>query len=271
MVNIDTVYKSDLISVFLITSTYDVNYREKDYNPMPAISFPIKSGYKYSSGNFDSIVDTNTILFEAKDIEFALTKFSEFQRDITLSFQFRESSFELFDNSIRKRVNAETFSRSPQIEYLIQLFLKMYPRGNTLLIDQIIDDLLFRELVDQPSSAFRIKSIKPWINIKIDTAKEYIHSCCSEDISIADISASCNISPFHFSRVFKSKTCCSPYEYLMKVRIAKAKQLLKNNFSVTSSAFDVGFNSIENFSYGFKKIVGMSPIQYKKSNISKDS
>jgi len=98
---------------------------------MPAISFPIQSGYKYNSGNFESIVDTNTIQFEAKDIEFALTKFSEFQRDITLSFQFRESSFELFDNSIRKRVNAETFSRSPQIEYLIQLFLKMYPRGNT--------------------------------------------------------------------------------------------------------------------------------------------
>jgi AraC-like DNA-binding protein len=55
----------------------------------------------------------------------------------------------------------------------------------------------------------------------------------------------------------------------MWVRIAKAKQLLRKNTSITNVAFEVGFNSLENFSYAFRKMVGISPIQYKMSNISK--
>ncbi len=213
---------------------------------------------------------TQIAFFEAENTEFTLFKFGEFQQDVTLSFQFHDKSFDLFSFFTKPKMIVETFHRSPQTDYLIKSFLATYQGGERLCIDQIISDLLFQELIDLPSSVIRVKNIKPWLNIKIDAAKEFIHSRSSEPISLDDISASCAISPFHFSRVFKRKTGYSPYEYLTRVRISRAKQLLgRNGTSVTSTAFDVGYNSLENFSYAFRKAVGLSPVQFKMSNISK--
>ena len=268
MLKTDILFKSDCISAVLISSSYAVDYDELDYSALPSISFPIKSGFRYRSGDFESIIDTNTVLFEAKNTEFIVSKFSEFAQDITLSFQFRDMSIDLFKRFTSKKP-VETIRRTPQIEYLIQSFLALDVYDGNSLAHQIIDQLLFRELVDAATSVVRIQNIKPWVNSRMDLAKDYIHRHISDEISIADISASCCLSPFHFSREFKKITGFSPYEYLLKLRIAKAKQLLKSNESVTSAAFNAGFNSVENFSYGFKRIVGLSPDQYKKSKISK--
>ena len=113
------------------------------------------------------------------------------------------------------------------------------------------------------------KAINHRQGITIDRAKEYIHAYCSEQISIEDIANSCYVSPFHFSRIFKKKTGTSPYDYLLQVRIGKARQLLARGYPVADCAFLCGFNSLENFSYCFKKMTGYSPSGYKKSKISK--
>ncbi|MDE6659385.1 MAG: helix-turn-helix transcriptional regulator, partial [Eubacterium sp.] len=68
-----------------------------------------------------------------------------------------------------------------------------------------------------------------------------------------------------FSKVFKETTGFSPYDYLLSVRLDKAKELLqKTDDSIQNIAFKTGFNSTSNFIYFFKKEMGISPLKFRK-------
>ena len=75
----------------------------------------------------------------------------------------------------------------------------------------------------------------------------------------------CYYHPVHLERLFKQYIGCSPIEYLMEVRISKAKEFLKHSeLNVTQIAGMTGFDSIQYFSRVFKKFVQLSPNQYRK-------
>lgn len=99
----------------------------------------------------------------------------------------------------------------------------------------------------------------------IAMALEYMQVYYSANISIEDICKEINLSPFHFIRIFKQKTGISPHQYLLKVRIEKAQELLcKRQHSVAEAAMLCGFVNPSHFSSKFKEITGHSPSSYKK-------
>ncbi len=99
----------------------------------------------------------------------------------------------------------------------------------------------------------------------IETAKKFITSNYHENISVNDISAAANMSASYFSKLFKKGTGFSPYDYLLTVRLDRAKELLRQtDDSIESVAFKTGFNSESNFIYFFKKETGVSPLKFRK-------
>ncbi|MBE6650603.1 MAG: AraC family transcriptional regulator [Ruminococcaceae bacterium] len=89
---------------------------------------------------------------------------------------------------------------------------------------------------------------------------EYFVNCPLEEY--ADI---CNMSKYHFLRVFKSITGCSPIEYKNQIRLEHAKELLENTtYSVSEIGKRTGFMSDAYFCDAFKRKTGMSPGQYRK-------
>jgi AraC-like DNA-binding protein len=66
-------------------------------------------------------------------------------------------------------------------------------------------------------------------------------------------------------RSFKKLYGKTPNQYLILVRINRAKELLRNDNSVLEVCFAVGFDSPTSFAGLFKKLVGSSPRSFKKS------
>ncbi len=96
-------------------------------------------------------------------------------------------------------------------------------------------------------------------------AKEYIQSNFNKTITVEDIAKSVNLSASYFSRLFKNTTNLSPYDYLLSVRLEKAKELLhKTDYPISQIAYQTGFNSDANFIYFFKKHTGTSPLKFRK-------
>lgn len=94
----------------------------------------------------------------------------------------------------------------------------------------------------------------------VAAALRFIHSHLHQEISVKDAAVAAKLSPAHFSRVFKSRTGYSPYEYILLRRIDEAKQLLTStHLSVKEVAYRVGYNSEENFIHSFQKKVGVPP------------
>jgi len=98
-------------------------------------------------------------------------------------------------------------------------------------------------------------------------AKEYIdRNFASGDISLHSTARYVGISPNHLSTVFAQETGENFIDYLTRIRLEKAKQLLRNTAMKSADiAFETGFNDPHYFSYIFKKNVGLSPREYRLS------
>ena len=99
----------------------------------------------------------------------------------------------------------------------------------------------------------------------ITRAKQYIHENQTEDLSLAKVAKAVNMSSFYFCKMFKKVMGVNFTDYVSRVRMEKAKNLLLNpNLRISEIAFAVGFQSLTHFNRVFKKILGQSPTEYRR-------
>jgi AraC family transcriptional regulator len=92
----------------------------------------------------------------------------------------------------------------------------------------------------------------------------YIAVNYGNNILLEDMAAKADLSPSHFSRLFKQTIGQSPYQFLMTYRIEQAKKMLDNpNAVMVDIAIGCGFSDQAHFSRVFKKIAGLTPKQYR--------
>lgn len=95
--------------------------------------------------------------------------------------------------------------------------------------------------------------------------KKYIDDHYSEAHTLESISESLNISLSYLCHIFKETTGYAPMQYIMRRRIGEAQSLLINTqYSATEIASMVGYDNSNYFNTIFTRIVGMSPIKYRK-------
>lgn len=98
----------------------------------------------------------------------------------------------------------------------------------------------------------------------ITRAKEFIKQHQTEDISLGQVAKAVNASTFYFCKMFKKVTGINFTDYVSRVRIENAKNLLLNpNLRVSEIAYEVGFQSLTHFNRVFKKVIGQSPTEYR--------
>ncbi len=268
MVKFETLLRSDEIKAVLITAEYNDAYAEKDFVAYPSISFPLISCFEYKAGDTIFLLDTNHILFEKGETAFTVSKNATFKKDVTLSIHFMKPIGEIFYFLNKKKQQVAIQKRWPQIEVLLRKFIAIAFNNDAILKEQILLDIVNTiagtELHIASVNNSPINCVK-----KIDQSKDIKHTYYHDDLRIADIASAANLSSYHFSRLFRQATGYSPYGYLMSIRIENAKSLLHAGSSATNAAFSTGFNSLENFSFSFSRIVGCPPSLFKKSRISK--
>lgn len=93
----------------------------------------------------------------------------------------------------------------------------------------------------------------------------YISEHCMEKLTLDDVAAFSGYSKYHFSRVFKTFTGMSFYDYYMRQRLVLCRRLLSDStMQVTEVALRVGFDSITTFNRVFKQFEGMTPSCYRR-------
>ena len=100
----------------------------------------------------------------------------------------------------------------------------------------------------------------------VTRAREFIAQNQDRDVTLQEVARAVNTSTFYFCKVFKKATGLTFTDYLSRVRIEKAKNLLLNpNLRVSEIAYDVGFQSLTHFNRVFRKLTGFSPSRYRGS------
>ncbi|MFV0504368.1 MAG: response regulator [Lachnospirales bacterium] len=120
-----------------------------------------------------------------------------------------------------------------------------------------------KEKLDRKNK-INVQKPKPYYEQIIEKVNEYI-SENYKNASLDEASEVVNLSPNYISRILKDRAEYSFSEFLMKVRMEKAKELL-NDFKYKSYdiAYYIGYDNPKNFSRAFKAYYGITPNEYRK-------
>lgn len=147
--------------------------------------------------------------------------------------------------------NADCLAHEEQELQLLDYVRGMIWKENRAMLHEPIP----RALSHQSNSGFMQRAI------------EYIHDHYCDSISIDDLAAIALQSRHHFIRSFKAFTGATPYQYVLRLRIAEAKRQLKHSkSSVTDISYKLGFSSPSQFYRLFIKATGVTPESYRQQS-----
>src|SRR6266496_1650462 len=103
--------------------------------------------------------------------------------------------------------------------------------------------------------------------VEIWKARKFIHEHSDDELSLTKVAKFSNISGNHLSEKFKEVTGINFVDYISRVRVGKARDLLQNSdLRISEIAFAVGFQSLSQFNRVFKKLTRKSPTQFRAAN-----
>jgi AraC-like DNA-binding protein/quercetin dioxygenase-like cupin family protein len=102
----------------------------------------------------------------------------------------------------------------------------------------------------------------------IDVAIDFLSKHLDKTLTLEDMAREVNLSPSHFSFIFKKKTGFSPIEYFNHLKVQKACQyLLFTNLRIKEIAQEVGIEDPYYFSRLFTKVMGTAPNEYREKKV----
>jgi AraC family transcriptional regulator len=102
---------------------------------------------------------------------------------------------------------------------------------------------------------------------KLRTVIEYIMENLGGNPTLGQMAAVVHLSPYHFARQFKASTGLPPRQYVIARRVERAQHLLRadGELGLVDVALRAGFSDQSKFSFHFKRIVGVTPGQFRIS------
>jgi AraC family transcriptional regulator len=196
-----------------------------------------------------------------------------------------ESLLVLLEPSLVARVAAESFEFDPTRTVVapfdglnvpelrsamldVDAELRTGGLGGPLMVESLAHVLalhLIRHTTGAHRLAGRADGVLP--RRKLDTVVEYIMENLEANLTLEQMAAIVHISPYQFARQFKTTTGLPPHQYVITRRVERAQQLLRGNgdLGLGDVALRVGFSDQSKFCFHFKRIVGITPRQFRTS------
>ncbi len=132
--------------------------------------------------------------------------------------------------------------------------------------DSLATECLLQSLVLQIQQyACAGNTNQPESRHRLDVVKDYLREHLAQRITLAELAALVNLSPYHFLRQFRMQYHVTPQQMLMAYRLFKAKQLLTLGVSSATVAAETGLTDQSHLVRAFSRRYGTTPARYQKS------
>lgn len=136
--------------------------------------------------------------------------------------------------------------------------------GERLLASSLAHDIVDHAVLSQAGlrQGLRLKGgLAPSLRRQL---VEYIEAHLDQPITLADLALRCNLSEYHFARMFRASLGLPPHQYLLARRLQRACQLLRlGDLALVQIALLCGFASASHFSNRFRQALGATPGEYR--------
>lgn len=233
-------------------------------------SFMSPGGVIGPEGNKESNNLTLPSLFAIPSLKMLISEFDKEQVYLRIERVFRELSEDQYKSRENFILVYHFFTgnlMSDSIERNVNL-LRLSPGSNEYLqsLGTINTLEIFKEkTLELFSDYFQIieedrSSLFSKITLEL---KEIISTNAAEKILVSNLAKHFNYSPAYLSRNFKTETGFTLQEYIIHVKMNKAKELLERGTLAKEVASMVGYENYPHFSRTFKKYIGISPKQFQ--------
>lgn len=255
---------------------YEMSSAE-EYTDFYGISYMISGERLIYTPTFTTITQAGDIVFIPKHLYRRTTYVSDsaYER-ILLKFNdsmisglistIGQSSFDALCSEHVIRLGNETGKKVYSILMRIEEEWNHYNNYSELLIKGMLNELVITVLREHTVGGFNLMNIEERHRELADAIK-YVKANLCDNPSLEETAAAVNVSPSHLSKAFIN--CLhSPYSvFLLNEKIAYARILLTgSNIKISDIAAEAGFSSSSYFSDCFRRIMGESPLQYRKKS-----
>ena len=103
---------------------------------------------------------------------------------------------------------------------------------------------------------------------RLRRVRDYIDDALDQpSLTVGELAGVAELSPFHFSRAFKAATGTAPHQYVLRRRVGHAEALLADGRETLADiAYASGFSSQAHLSHAFKRVVGVTPGEYRRTS-----
>lgn len=98
------------------------------------------------------------------------------------------------------------------------------------------------------------------------SVRAYIQHNMSQRITVEDLAGIANLKAFQLIRVFHREYATTPYAFVLRIRVERAKELLKLGVRIADAAVDTGFSDQSHLTRHFKRLEGTTPTFYRTTN-----
>lgn len=135
-----------------------------------------------------------------------------------------------------------------------------------ILGESLLKELFYRIAVGENSNFLHKMFLDNNNEAKIARALKIIHTLCETNLDIPNLARQEDMSVSSFHTHFKKVTSHTPLQYIKKIRLNKAKDLIaKHHYQVVDAAYEMGYDSASQFSRDFKSYFGYPPKDVKPS------
>ena len=231
--------------------------------------FPYRGVYVRHLGRDDAVAEANQVLFfnhaesysvshpvEGGDSSLDLAIDEPLLAELAPKEQLREGGALAFRRQ-RLRIDART-------QALVALLRHSLNRkaAETLEAETLALTLVRRAMGERTSHAARASSGRQKL---ADRAKLVLSSDLSRRWTLAEIAAEVGVSPVYLTQVFQQVEAMPLYRYQLRLRLARALDLLGQYDDLTTLGMDLGFSSHSHFSAAFRQAYGRTPAEFQRS------
>jgi AraC family transcriptional regulator len=167
-------------------------------------------------------------------------------------------------DSRRVDIAARSGSQDPTIYHVARRLLREQQTsglGGRLYTEALVTELVIHLIREYSSLGARKNEGPRSVDYgQLRPALELIHDDLQANLSLKTLADAAQLSPHHFSRVFKRVTGFSPHQYMLSQRVQLARRLLvETTLPIAEVAHHAGFYDQSHFTYHFKRLTGVTP------------
>ena len=242
---------------------------EEECTATTHLVFPYRGVFVRHVGRNDAVAEANQLLFFNEAEGYQVSHPIE-GGDACLDFVVEEGQLrELAPKEQLRSGGVLAFRRQrrridPRAQALVALLRHSLSRNvaETLEAETLALTLVRRSLGERTS---HVAGASPGRQKLVDRAKLVLASDLSRRWTLAEIAAEVGVSPVYLTQMFQQVEAMPLYRYHLRLRLARALDLLGRYNNLTTLGMDLGFSSHSHFSASFRQAYGRTPAEFQRS------